>query len=408
MTTIRNGRGITSVQQFQDEREAGQPIGRGYDRAYENPLLPQVTVVTLAEQVDVSDEIVAGQVWTITLTDPDGVQYQTLYTVTGDDDTAGTDADGLEYMAGVLAAAMEADSQLDNIVSAVATGPGLPSWTITWLHPDQGDWTVTAVCTPFAAETVLLATAVTSQTAGGTTIPMGRFVDMAQPEPGGLRRAVLPTTSTGILAGLTLRDISQVRPFDTSAAAVNAYPTGEMMGVREEGDAAVLNVGPAAALGDEVHVVISTAGGDALGEARADRQGVAHIVTATPTVANTTPYSLQVSIAAQDGLPELTRTFAITSDGTATDVEINDALRAQMAADAEFTARVVASGTTTLVLTGQDPGVSFTVLDVQEGAGDWTSITVTQAAVPYTRLLPRVRWIRPTPSGTVGVARLTR
>ena len=49
-----------------------------------------------------------------------------------------------------------------------------------------------------------------------------------------------------------------------------------------------------------------------------------------------------------------------------------------MAADTDFTASVVASGTTTLILTGQAAGGDFQVLS--SGHGAWASITETQAA----------------------------
>jgi hypothetical protein len=156
MTTIRNGRGISAVQRTQDARVAGEPSGPGFDRPYENPLLPQISTLTLAAVADVSDEIVEDQVWTITLTDPDGVAYETDYTVTAADNTAGTDGAGLAYMAGRLAVAIEANGELVNIVSASAAAAVV---TITWLHPNRGTWTVAAVCAPAAAEVVLLATA---------------------------------------------------------------------------------------------------------------------------------------------------------------------------------------------------------------------------------------------------------
>lgn len=402
MTTIRNGRGIASVQNRMDARLAGQPLGDGYDRAYENPFLPQISTLTLAEQADVSDEIVAGQVWTLTLTDPDGVAYTTLYTVTAADDTAGTDGAGLAYMAGVLAGALEANPELDQLITATSAAAVI---TVTWRHPNQGAWTITAVCTPAAAEVVLLATPATSQTAGGAVLPMGRFVVMAAPEGQGVRRAQLPTAATQVIAGIALRDISQARVFDTAPDAVDSYAIGSMVSVRELGDTAVQNVGAAAANGDPVYAVINTTGGDALGEARPTRAGVAQVTTATPTVANATVYALQVFVPAFEDQPAQNVTGEYTSDGSATDIEINDGIRASLAANG--LTGITLGGTTTITFTDTVLGRPFSVIDVAE-AGDWASIVETTAAAQYTMLVPRALWSRPTPASTVGTVRLAR
>jgi hypothetical protein len=406
MTTIRNGTGITAVQRTQDARVAGEPAGPGFDRPYENPLLPQISTLTLAAVADVSDEIVADQVWTITLTDPDGVAYRTLYTVTAADNTAGTDGAGLAHMATQLAAALEANGELVNIVSASAAAAVI---TITWLHPNRGTWTVAAVCAPAAAEAVLLATAATSQTAGGSTLPMARVVAMRAPAIGGLRRAGLPSALTDILGGVALRDITQVRLYDTTLAAVDTYPAGSMVGVREEGDVHMVNTSAtAAAIGDPVYVVIATTGGDLLGEVRPDAAGTADVWTLTPTAANAAVFGVQVYFPEWNGQPPQTFVFGnFTSDADGNATEISTGITDQMDADANFTALVVATGTATIILTGQDLGRPFVVTDVAE-AGDFTSITHTTTAAAYTMLAPRWRWVRPAAPGAVGTIRLAR
>lgn len=406
MTTIRNGAGITAVQRTQDARVAGEPSGPGFDRPYENPLLPQISTLTLAAQADVSDEIVADQVWSITLTDPDGVAYLTLYTVTTADNTAGTDGAGLAHMATRLAAALEANGELVNIVSASAAGAVI---TITWLHPNRGTWTVAAVCAPAVAETVLLATAATSQTAGGSTLPMARVVAMRAPATGGLRRAGLPSALTDILAGVALRDITQVRLYDTTLAAVDTYPAGSMVGVREEGDVHVANTSStAAAIGDPVHVVIATTGGDLLGEVRPDRDGTADVWTITPSAADAAVYGLSIHFPAWEDQPAMTFVVPpVTSDGSATATEIVTLLAASIATVSELPALLTTSGTTTLVLTGDQEGRPFTVYDAAE-AGTYTSITHTTTAAAYTMLAPRWRWVRPAASAAVGTIRIAR
>lgn len=113
-------------------------------------------------------------------------------------------------------------------------------------------------------------------------------------------------------------------------------------------------------------------------EARAD--GVAGnpaIWTLTPTVANSTLYRLHIHIPTAPGAQQ-DFYFEYTSDGTATATEICDGFRTAMAADAGFTALVVASGTTTLILTGQTNGMEFDIHPA--GVGAWTSVTETQAA----------------------------
>lgn len=405
MTSIRNQRGITKVQRLQDARVAGMPVGHGFDRPYENPLLAQITTVTLAEQADVSDEVVQGQVWTFTFTDPDGIETLVLYTVTAEDDTASTDALGLAYMAGVLAAAVS--RALDNIVTAVGDGPGI---VITWDHADQDAWTVEAVCAPAVAETVLLATSVTNQQAGGVVLPMARFVVQGTPTAGGKRRASLPSATTETIVGVALRDINQARNPSSAFAAANEYPAGTVVGVREEGDVTMVNVGADAVAGDPVHAVISIAGGDLQGEATTERAGVPEVWTATPTALNSAAYTLTVAIADVDGLGQMTRVFKFTADASATATEISTGFQDAMALDLAFTARVVASGTTTLVLTGQEAGVSMTVADTQDqGAavvGAWASIANTTPAIPYTKLVPRATWVLPTATSAIGTLNL--
>jgi len=406
MTTIRTGRGISSVQRTQDARVAGEPSGPGFDRPYENPFLAQISTLTLAAQSDVSDEIVADQVWTITLTDPDGVAYATTYTVTAADNTAGTDGAGLAHMATQLAAAIEANGDLINVVSASAASAVI---TITWLAPNRGAWTVAGVCAPAAAETVLLATAATSQSAGGSVLPMARFVRMAAPFGAGIRRARLPTSTSDILAGVALRDITQVRLYDTSVDAVDSYPIGSMVGVREEGDVHVRNTSAtAAAIGDPVHVVIATTGGDLLGEVRPDRDGTADVWTITPTAVNDAVYGLSIHFPAWEDQPAMTFVVPpVTADGSATATEIVTLLAASIATVSELPSLLTTSGTTTLILTGDQEGRPFTVYDSAE-AGDYASITHTTTAAAYTMLAPRCRWVRGAAAGAVGTIRIAR
>lgn len=407
MPAIRNGRGITRESLGSGRMDAlreGQPIGHGRDVAYSNPFLPQISTITLTAAADVSDEIVAGQVWTITATSDDfGDVITTSYTVTADDNTAGTDGAGLEYMAGQLVDAINANVEMQNVATAANV---LGVITLTFLHAGQA-WTVAASCAPAAAEDVLTSTEANSQTAGGSALPMARFVTFGSPVPDGAggpgRRASLPDSTTDVIAGIALADYTQVRPYSVSNSAGNSYPVGAMVPVREEGEVAMTNQGDsAAAAGDPVYCVISTTGGDALGEARADIDGTADVWTLTPSATNDAVYGITIHFPAWNG--ESARTFVVppvTADGSATATEIVTLLAASIATVAELPALITTSGTSTLILTGDEVGRPFTVYDSAE-AGDFTSITHTTTAAAYTVLVPRCRWTIPTAVGAIG------
>ena len=109
-------------------------------------------------------------------------------------------------------------------------------------------------------------------------------------------------------------------------------------------------------------------------EATADGSaGAAQVTTLTPTVTNSVVYGLQVLVN-----HHLYR-YNFTSDGSATDAEIVTGLRALIDADAVFSALVVSTGTTTIILTGQVAGMRFDVVEAGDGteAGVMTSITET-------------------------------
>lgn len=406
MPAIQNGRGIsrnTITSGRQDAYREGQPIGEGRDEVYSNPSLPQISTVTLAAVADVSDEIVAGQVWTFTFTSQFGDVITHTYTVTADDDTAGTDAAGLAYMATTLAASLASNSELDNVMNPTAAAAVM---TFTFLHAGDA-WTVTASCAPAVAETVLTSTVATSQTAGGTTLPMARFVTYGTPVPDGPggpgRRASLPSASTDTIVGVSLADWSQVRPFTVGAAAINAYPVDSLVSVRERGHVAMtLAAGSPVVAGGPVYAVVSTSGGDLLGEARSTPDGTADVWTATPTATNDAVYGLSIHFPAWNGQDAQTHVVPpITADGSATATEICDALRASIATVPELVALLTTSGTATLILTGNDLGRPFTVYDSAE-AGDFASITHTTTAAAYTTLVPRAYWAAPVAVGAIG------
>ena len=101
--------------------------------------------------------------------------------------------------------------------------------------------------------------------------------------------------------------------------------------------------------------------------------GAAQVTTLTPTVTNSVVYGLQVLVQGH-----LYR-YNFTSDGSAADTEIVTGLRALIDADLVFSALVVSTGTTTIILTGQVAGMRFDVVEAGDGteAGVMTSITET-------------------------------
>lgn len=107
---------------------------------------------------------------------------------------------------------------------------------------------------------------------------------------------------------------------------------------------------------------------EAIGRFRNNLDGVADVWTITPTAVNDTHYQLEVQFPAVEGVSDAKNfTFQVLGDGSATAEEICDDFRTQMAADAAFTALCVATGTTTLILTGQVAGLAMTPEDKGPG-----------------------------------------
>lgn len=128
------------------------------------------------------------------------------------------------------------------------------------------------------------------------------------------------------------------------------------------------------------------------GQFRKDSDGVAQVSTLTPTAVNSTLYVLRVAFDGKaQGTARESYTFAYTSDGSATATEIVTGFKTVMAADAAFTARVVATGTTTLILTGQVAGEAFTSQAEGDGA---IAVAATTPAAPTARRVKAARWLK--------------
>lgn len=143
----------------------------------------------------------------------------------------------------------------------------------------------------------------------------------------------------------------------------------------------------AIAVTDGVFVRHTAFGGNTeLGQFRTDAEGDAEISTLTPNpVTNDLTYTVDVKVGSADFH------FETLADGSATATEICDGIRAAMALDAGFTALVVASGTTTLVLTGQNVGEELDITSTGEGLFD---IVETTPPAPTADVLPGAEWIQ--------------
>lgn len=142
----------------------------------------------------------------------------------------------------------------------------------------------------------------------------------------------------------------------------------------------------AVAIGDGVFFRHTAEGGNTtIGAFRTDADGDPEVSTLTPTVVNDTEYAVRVVVAGT------AYSFHVTSDGTATATEICDQFRTEMAADATFTALVVASGTTTLILTGQNTGQSLDITNPSTGV--MAIVETTPPAGSADDLSTQARWL---------------
>ena len=159
--------------------------------------------------------------------------------------------------------------------------------------------------------------------------------------------------------------------------AIDAFDLGDGTGIPEDNPANVMQRGRVLVVAegtvvkaDAAFYRYQNAGAlpEKVGRFRANIDGVAQVTTITPTAVNDIQYQMTVRFPA---VPDVslaeTYVFEVLGDGDATATEINDDFRTQMAADGDFTARMVATGTATLILTSQQAGVSAEVDDTGPG-----------------------------------------
>lgn len=137
---------------------------------------------------------------------------------------------------------------------------------------------------------------------------------------------------------------------------------------------------------DPVYFRHTTGSGTEIGAFRPDADGAAEVSTLTPNpVVNSINYTVDIRIGDHD------YHFEYTADASATATEICDGIRAAMVLDATFTALVVATGTTTLILTAQNVGQLIGIVSSGPGLFD---IVETTPPAPTCDLASDAQWLQ--------------
>lgn len=235
------------------------------------------------------------------------------------------------------------------------------------------------MATAFIGAHGLLTRVVPARNNSGAELPYGRAVQFDSGAGTSELAVKLPASAAGVIQGVSLYDASH-------EVQTTGIPDDGMLSVVRQGDVFMYNE-TAVTPTDPVYVRHTLAGATgsvpALGQVRKNPDGAAEVNTVTPTAGNTTLYGLAFNI---EGVPY---SFEVLSDATATAQEICDAFRTVMAANAAFTAQVVASGAATLILTSQRAGVpqNITVNANTTGTGG-LAIAATTPAAPTAVLQP--------------------
>jgi hypothetical protein len=233
----------------------GTPGTNLKSRSYANPRLAQIST------------------WTWTLSDTVGEVSATIRLPDGSTLTAtGTDAGSTNTThADTIVLAINTDDAWSNIATAENTAGVI---TVTFLHAGL-DYAFVGFTAPGAG--VLTATVPETQAAGGINFPVARWVVAAanaqDPE---IPALALPGPG-GKLVGVTIRPAGQLVNSGNDDNTVNvseAFIPSEMVPVGFNGSIYVTNVGSVASVKDAgVFAVVNVAGGDLLGQTRADDDG---------------------------------------------------------------------------------------------------------------------------------------
>lgn len=224
-------------------------------RSYANPLLNQISEWTWAG----SDT--AGVV-SVTIRLPDGTLLTASGTDAGITDTTHADT---------IVAAINSDDAWANVATASNVAGVI---TVNYLHAGL-TYEFVSFTAPGAG--VLTPTVPDPQVAGGTPLPAGRWVvSVPNTQDPDIPAAALPGPG-GNLVGVTKRPHGQLVNSELAtnpAQADEAFRAGENTPVGYSGSIYVRNAGSVASVKDaQVFAVVNVAGGNNLGETRADDDG---------------------------------------------------------------------------------------------------------------------------------------
>lgn len=218
--------------------------------------------------------------------------------------------------------------------------------------------------------------------AESVNMPAGVFVKQTAGSEG---KANNIAAAADVLAGIVLNTFSR-NPGDIglTLSGTDAYGPGMGMPLLEQGSAWVV-CEQSMAVGDPVYVRFSANGAGKLvvGAVRKDADGVAQVTTLTPTAVNSTIYVLDLELSTGKRF-----TLEYISDSTATAAEIVTGFTTLINANADLTAEITPSGSTTLILTGVTAGKSFKATS----SGDGTlAVAATTPPAAHARLCKGAR-----------------
>lgn len=380
---IQNGIGLTSFTRNRAEYIEGQPADMDLCKArpYRNPVLPQISTITIAgfgtdaDEVNVDITLPSGVVATVTTTRAAGVP--------SNDAAAAT----------ALAVLINALALLNGHASAVGDGDDL---VITF---DQA-----GIEYPVATRvTGSTATVVTTQAAGGLLVPFGRFIAAGSSVDGQPALRPLTTSDTSdSIRGVVLRPQMGVNAGSALASAVDAVAIGDMAAVGYDGNVAMRNNGSvAAAPGGQVYAVVATTGGDEIGEARANASGTTQVATIT-AVADQPVYAIEFGYLGE----HYSFQYVPTDNTTTTDVAIDGLEDAAGAVVPTGVTASNASAAATMTLTAA-AGTTFDYvrstafgLDTPAASASVSVAASGSYAIPLDR--EKFYWVEATPAGAVG------
>lgn len=373
---INQGIGQTSYSRNQGTQRKGRPATITPPETFSavNPILAQVGTVTIGGTASDGNyvlnilDVILGVTHTVTV-------------------VRATTPSSNANIATALAAAIAADGDLRNIVSVADDGAAV--LTLTFLHNGR-------VYTVTTSETTATGTIVWAETQapGGSALSVARFVRYGT-EIGNQKAVQALATSSlaaDVVAFLLTPQAEIANQGGILATDEDQYLAGDMVNGAYRGKVMAENVGGAGSDGGFVFAVVSTAGGDELGEMRADADGIQQVVNVEPVEANDTYYQLSVRLIDEATGELVSETVSnVLSDASGTETEIQVLLKAHLDASELVTVHGVATGTDgagddiSLRLTAP---LGFRIDATTTGVGVIT-VTNATAGVAYTIRLPK-------------------